>query len=179
MISPQLRTGLLLLTFAFFSTALSGCYRDYRVKARLTPQVDPWVPKSKVATICVLRHEESDEEQRFYHYDNGKLVGISEGAGVYFCYLAEPGIHRLLAAADYKLLLALRTQAGRHYYTQLIEKNGTQQLTMLSAHNARKILPHLYYSYTFADDKELPRIHRMPVPPSSRFANISKEAIIP
>jgi hypothetical protein len=66
--------------------------------------------------VCVLRPRLAPAKLVFLVHDNGRLVGATRGSS-YFCYLAEPGPHRIrssrLGVAEEVLLLA---EAGRRYY---------------------------------------------------------------
>jgi hypothetical protein len=77
---------------------------------------------SKAATVCVIRPSHWHLQTTFIVRDDGQLVGATQGES-YFCYLAEPGPHRIVAtpsdAEEAATQINLRALAGRRYWLHL------------------------------------------------------------
>jgi len=90
-----------------------------------TPPVDPYaLPAADKAKLCVVRKSSADGTSIHLVRDNGALVGATRG-GSHFCYLAEPGEHRVaIEGAD---AVSMAVDGGRIYYLHedLAEVMGT------------------------------------------------------
>ncbi|UQA54670.1 hypothetical protein [Polyangium aurulentum] len=72
---------------------VAGC-TSYDVAVRDPAPPAPSPPG--VARICVLRPHRVAQLVPAVVRDNGRLVGMTKGPS-YFCYLAEPGLHRIVS----------------------------------------------------------------------------------
>lgn len=77
---------------------------------------------TKSATVCVIRPSHWHLQSTFVVRDDGQLVGATRGES-YFCYLAEPGPHRVLASRsdgqDEGTHIGLRAEPGRRYWLHM------------------------------------------------------------
>lgn len=156
------RSGFL-LTLSFLPLLGACSYPSYRQEMRVFPQVDPWYSPKDVATICILRHEQTLAEQTFRYFDNGRLVAVTHGTGHYVCYLARPGFHRIIAQGPGAPAISFRASPGLCYYLQLTKRLEGIQLLPLHPYAARKLLPHLAYAYV-TPSSNAPPLYRLPVP---------------
>jgi hypothetical protein len=68
-----------------------------------------------VARVCVVRTSVIASLVTFPTRDNGVLVGATRGA-THFCYLAQPGHHRIQIEADAEEHAELDAEGGRSYF---------------------------------------------------------------
>jgi hypothetical protein len=77
---------------------------------------------SKAATVCVIRPSHWHLQTTFVVRDDTQLVGATRGES-YFCYLAEPGPHRILASrsdtTEEGTHIGLRAEAGHRYWLHM------------------------------------------------------------
>jgi hypothetical protein len=153
--------------WGLFLLLLMGCApRPYEISLRVTPQIDPWIAPRRVATVCVLRPQHQRDWPQTAYFDNGRLVGMTEDNGVYFCYLAKPGAHRLVlqSAGAPTASVAFHAISDRIYYFEQLNYRGHSNLRALPPMLARKLLVHLLYAYAVAS-RDAPReLYDMPVP---------------
>ncbi len=144
--------------------ALSACHLGYHVEVLQKPVVDPWTPTGDVAKVCVLRPQTFGALAAFQHYDNGRLVGVSQGRRVYFCYLVRPGNHHLIARSDNDASLDIWLQAGQVLFIQLEVAMGPDNISRVDTESARKILKNLSYIVAEPTLEDVPAICSHPVP---------------
>lgn len=81
------------------AVALGGCIRSDLIYPDLPP-IDPLAtPVYAMAQICVVRPHTWAMARTSLFRDNGNLVGATRGPS-YFCYVAQPGVHRLEVLDD-------------------------------------------------------------------------------
>jgi hypothetical protein len=107
--------------FAIVATLaiLPGC-TSYTLAQPTEPPVTAFGPSSsKAATVCVIRPSHWALAATFVIHDGSQLVGATQGES-YFCYLAEAGVHRIVAARSESNAepgqIGLHAQAGRRYW---------------------------------------------------------------
>jgi hypothetical protein len=155
---------------------LLGCNLNYRVEHLATPEIDPTLPHPDLATICVLRPQSFGHLASFEHYDNDHLVAVSEGKKVYFCYLARPGTHNLVASSDNDARLGLWANAGSRYFVRLHVNMGPDLLTPMNTDEAMAMLQELRYIRTVRATSRAAPLMRAPVPAASRAPTGRAEA---
>jgi hypothetical protein len=101
---------------------LPGC-TTYTLAQPTEPPIAAFGPSStKAATVCVVRPSHWALAATFVVHDGTQLVGATKGES-YFCYLAEPGPHRIVASrgdgTDETAQIGLHAQAGRRYWLHL------------------------------------------------------------
>lgn len=143
-----------------------GCSpAPYTTYHRITPQVDPWFAQKTLATICILRAEQFHPPATVAYFDNKRFVGMTEHDGIYFCYLARPGLHHIVARSTraYPVQITFQAQPNQCYYFRQFHRSSSFNLEETSDTTARKLLVHLLYAYVRATPDALPP-YRMPVP---------------
>jgi hypothetical protein len=102
-------------------SAVSAC-SPYSLTEAKTPPVEAFgpVPRTDVATVCVIRPSHWAIAVTFVVHDNDQLVGATR-AESYFCYLAAPGHHDLVSATGDAIdggagHESLTAQPGRRYW---------------------------------------------------------------
>lgn len=95
--------------------AATGC--GYRLARRDPPPMDAFAsPPGDRAQVCVLRPRLAPSSLIFLVHDNNRLVGGTRGSS-YFCYLAEPGPHRVTSRRSGIVEEAtMALEAGKRYY---------------------------------------------------------------
>lgn len=157
--------GIILPVAVYFAgLSLSGCHSEYRVEYAARPEVNPWAQRPNLATICILRPQTFGALATFLHFDNGRFVGVTRGARVFFCYLAQPGLHRLVARSDNDAELKLEAAAGGRYFVRLEVRFGPDGLTLVGEGYARRWVGRLRYVVTHPDRKGAILPYRLPVP---------------
>jgi len=144
--------------------ALSACHLGYRVEVVDRPEVDPAGSDPHLAMICVLRPQSFGALASFQHYDNGRLVGVTQGARVYFCYRVWPGGHQLTARSDNDADLAVNVMAGERCYVELRVNFGPDDLQPMAASEAQARLGQLRYVVATPQLAGVPPVCRDPVP---------------
>ncbi len=116
---PFLRA--LFLVSSLVSAALShgGCSGGPQVVKTDLPPFDPLAtPPYGMAQVCIIR----PHTWAFLHTipieDNGQLVGATLGPS-FFCYLAQPGTHRIRMPEEKNPPLVLQLVAGQRAYLHL------------------------------------------------------------
>lgn len=142
---------------------LSGCHLGYHVEVQQKPELDPWSPHASLAKVCVLRPQTFGALAAFQHYDNGRLVGVSQGQEVYFCYLAHPGQHHLIARSDNDAELELWLRPGQLQFIRLTVAMGPDSISRLDSEAAFKILKDLRYVTAEPTVSDVPHPCRHPV----------------
>ncbi len=148
----------------------TGCSpAPYTTYHRVTPQIDPWFAQKDLATICILRAGQHSPPATVAYFDNRRFVGMTEHNGIYFCYLAQPGVHHLIARSTraYPVQITFQAQPNQCYYFRQIHRTRSFNLEETSTTTARKLLVHLLYAYVRATPDARPP-YRMPVP--ARYA---------
>lgn len=97
---PRRRTGFLGLAVCLAALLpLLGCARPEILFPDIPP-IDPLAaPMYGMAQICILRPHTWAMARTVLIEDNGHLVGATRGPS-YFCYAAQPGLHRLEVLDD-------------------------------------------------------------------------------
>lgn len=106
--------------------ALSGC-TGYHLVTNPAPALDLRAPPpAGMARICVVRPQSRVLSYTAVLHDNGRLVGATQGQ-TSFCYLAEPGEHRITTEAVRKAEEATAyARAGETYYLEQAVDYGTE-----------------------------------------------------
>ncbi len=105
-------------------------------------------PPGGQSKVCVVRTDSKLLAFTAAIHDNGHLVGGTDGES-YFCYLAEPGHHHLVAEAERQSAeVEVNTKAGNVSYLQQDVQSGTEThlhwsaMSALDAHeNAHALRP--------------------------------------
>lgn len=125
--------------------ALVACQPDYHLRAVSPPPVDPLAAPPGLGTICVLRPQAFGAVARALHYDNGHLVGVTQGAAVTFCYLVQPGWHDLMGYTDNEARLRVQVPPSGRVYARYTLRVGPDLLEPLAETDARSLFPRLTY----------------------------------
>jgi hypothetical protein len=133
------------LSVGLLPVALWGCHLGYRVDVVATPEVDPLARPAGLATICVLRPQTFGALATFQHYDNGRLVAVTQGSRIYACHLAEPGWHRLVARSDNDAALDLKVRAGELHFVQLEVRLGPDAIRVVDPDEGLRAVPRMRY----------------------------------
>ena len=120
-----------------------GCAGDYRLGRVSPPPVSPWRPVAGLGTICVVRPQSFGALATGLHFDNGHLVGVTRGAGVYFCYRAQPGWHLVSARTDNDANLWVDLPTGGRAFVRYELRIGPDALVAMTEARARALLPTL------------------------------------
>ena len=145
---------------------LGACHLGYHVELHPRPLLDPVTPHPRLAKICLLRPQTFGALAAFQHYDNDRLVGVTQGAGVYFCYLAHAGLHNLVARSDNEARLQLWLHPRQVQYVQLKVAMGPDRIFRVDAPRARRLLPKLSYVVATPTASDIPAPCPHPIPPA-------------
>jgi hypothetical protein len=124
------------LSFAaliFFAGLATGCL-GYQLESTTTAPSAFSRPSEKSGKICVFRPHGLGTSVVAPVSDNGAIVGATEGSS-YFCYLAEPGSHRIRTGDAPPLVFDV--EEHREYYVAHdlnVGKDGLIRITRESAH---------------------------------------------
>lgn len=125
----------LLLAFAL---AL-GCSR-YGVHDAESASVAPFGPPSRAdaGTFCWYRptYVGFTQDAKVPVFDNGRLVGAMSSSG-YFCWLAEPGPHRVTFGGGAAVSRFFRVQAGERIH--LVHQQMPRDVVVVPEHEAAAI----------------------------------------
>jgi hypothetical protein len=125
------------------AVALSAC-SGYGVSVAQNPPVQAFAPPpAEHATVCVFRPHSLGAAVITPVTDNGRLVGATEGQS-YFCYLAEPGEHRV--RVDDARPADLDVVAGEHYYLRHGFSRGPDTLDLVDEPVARALAKQTLYT---------------------------------
>lgn len=109
-----MKSAVFMLGVATLSIACGG--RSLTVVDASSPPHDvEAAPAAEKSKICVIRPSNADGGSVHAIRDNGALVGAT-GGGSHFCYLAEPGDHKIVV--DGAEQITLTAKGGRLYYLQ-------------------------------------------------------------
>lgn len=122
---------------------LAGGCAGYRVEVVDVPRVAPFGEEPGLGRVCVLRPGAFGAVAQAVHLDNGVLVGATQGGRVFFCYLAEPGGHRIVARTDNDAELDVTVAAGATTFVRYDLGVGPDILSPLDEAEARALLPRL------------------------------------
>lgn len=145
-----------------------GCNTDYRISRVSPPPVDPWRPSGQVGTICVVRPQSFGAVATALHHDNRRLVGVSRGSGVYFCYRAQPGWHHLTAYTDNTAELWVNVPPAGSAFARYELRVGPDALLPLTEARARVLLPRLAFIQAVPVTPRVPAPLRVPAPARRR-----------
>jgi hypothetical protein len=127
--------------------ALAGC-TTYGVATVSSPPIAAFGPSARpdAATICLYRPTHVGSALTIPVRDNGQLVGVTH-AYTYFCWLAEPGRHRIAVGggsdADDRVFDFL---AGERLQLQHEINFGTDTLRIVAEDEARKFAEECAYA---------------------------------
>lgn len=128
-------------------SVLAGC-TSYDVAVRRPAPPAPSPPGT--ARVCVIRPHEVAQLVPAVVRDNGRLVGMTKGPS-YFCYLAAPGLHRIVSTygddVDAKLgtgeeadATLLAEPAAQYFLHHDVRKIMTLSVGWVSAGEAAKMM---------------------------------------
>jgi hypothetical protein len=123
---------------------LLGC-SSYTLAQPTQPPIEAFGPSSShAATVCVIRPSHWDLTATFVVHDDAQLVGATRGES-YFCYLAEPGPHRIVSARsdspDDTAQITFHAVAGRRYWLhQAYDNFFGAQLEWVDEDRARQLV---------------------------------------
>ncbi len=135
-----IRTGLVA------AVLLGGCMRSDLLFPDLAP-IDPLAaPVYGMAQICVVRPHTWAMARTMFFHDNGNVVGATRGPS-YFCYAAQPGLHRL-EVIDGKPPPAVEfpVAAGQRLFFHHRVGLGGDRLTLMTEEEAPELLDKCEYS---------------------------------
>lgn len=127
------------------TVAILPCCTTYTLAQPTEPPIAAFGPSSiKAATVCVIRPSHWALATTFVVHDDTQLVGATKGES-YFCYLAEPGPHRILAsrgdASEDAAQIGLHAQAGHRYWLHVdFDRDFGTQLEWLDEDTARPMV---------------------------------------
>jgi hypothetical protein len=129
---------------------LPGC-TTYTLAQPTEPPIAAFGPGStKAATVCVIRPSHWALTATFVIHDGTQLVGATKGES-YFCYLAEPGPHRIVAsrgdtASEDFGQAGLHAEAGHRYWLHLdFDGDFGTQLEWVDEDKARPMIERCDY----------------------------------
>lgn len=149
---------------AMAAPLLGACQPDYRLRRVDPPPVDPFAASGGLGTICVVRPQAFGAVATARHYDNRHLVGVTQGAAVYFCYRAQPGWHDLTATTDNEARLRVALPPGGRAFVRYTLRVGPDLLEPMGEAEARRLLPGLSFVHAEPTHPEARPLHRTPVP---------------
>jgi len=115
--------------------ALSTGCSEYRLQRRAaSPALS--APLAGRASICVFRPHGLGTSVISPVSDNGAIVGATDGSS-YFCYSAEPGVHRIRTADAPPLAISARP--GKRYFLAHDMNVGTDTLMRITAASAQQL----------------------------------------
>lgn len=115
------------------------------------------------ALVCVMRATVVGFALVVPVRDNGNLVGATDGTG-WFCYIAEPGEHRVEVEVSDADGLQFEARPGAHVYIEQVIRVGEDNLERIDATRAAKIASDRLYSVVESgpDGETLPAVPRAP-----------------
>jgi hypothetical protein len=123
---------------------LLGC-SSYTLQQPTEAPIEAFGPASShAATVCVVRPSHWDLTATFVVHDDTQLVGATKGES-YFCYLAEPGPHRIVSSRadtqDDFTQITFHAQAGHRYWLhQAYDNFFGSQLEWVDEERARTLI---------------------------------------
>jgi hypothetical protein len=135
--------GACLVLVSLLLAASGVACHGYRVDLAEAPRVSPWEGRTDAGTVCVLRPQTFAALAQAVHTDDGRVVGVTQGARVFFCYHASPGRHRLTALTDNEPILDVVVRPGQPTFVRLELGMGPDALLEISESEARALLPDL------------------------------------
>ena len=135
-----LRAGLLA------ALLLGGCMRSDLLFPDLAP-IDPLAaPVYGMAQICVVRPHTWAMARTMFFHDNGNVVGATRGPS-YFCYAAQPGVHRLeVLDGSPPPAVEFAAAAGQRLFFHHRVGIGHDRLTLMTEEEAPELLDKCEYS---------------------------------
>ncbi len=118
------------------STVSSGCSGYHMQRTAAAPSAVSSPPPAGLSTICVFRPHGLGTSVIAAVSDNGTIVGATDGSS-YFCYLAEPGPHRIRVSDAPKL--ALHAKQGKRYYLMHDLNIGADSVTRITRGTAEAL----------------------------------------
>jgi hypothetical protein len=135
------------------SPAVCAC-SEYRTRSVEHPPIPAFSATStEHATICVFRPHGLGRSVIAPVSDNGAIVGATDGSS-HFCYLAEPGMHRVRTADAPQLELTV--SAGTHYFVMHDLNVGPDKLTRITPESARQLAAYSDYALLRATPRGIP-----------------------
>lgn len=118
---------------------LAACSR-YAVSETATPTVAPLgpVPRTDAGTFCLYRPSYAGFpfNPKVAVFDNGQLVGATSAYG-YFCWLAEPGAHRVTLGQG-AIDRVFRIRRGERF--QLVQQTFPQDIVPVTEADATELV---------------------------------------
>lgn len=125
---------------------LGGCIRSDLLFPDLAP-IDPLAaPIYGMAQICVVRPHTWAMARTMFFHDNGNVVGATRGPS-YFCYAAQPGLHRLeVIDGTPPPAVEFPVVAGQRLFFHNRVGLGHDRLTLMTEAEAPELLDKCEYS---------------------------------
>lgn len=158
----------------------AGCATGYEVLRTGRPTVSPWKAAPGLATVCALRPQLFAMAVPVVHHDNGRLVGLTRGPNVYFCWHAQPGRHVFTAArasgwgqsAHGVARRELWLQPGQRLYLRLdLAFFGADRLHAVLTPHGDALVLEMTYVETRRWSSKMRAVHRQPVPAADAIAS--------
>ena len=137
----------LLISSLFAVLAASGCAGLRVVTSDAPPlPIDPLAsPPDGLGQVCVIRPHSIGALLTIPVRDNGTLVGATQGPS-YFCYFAQPGLHRITMQLSGELAVDAQVDSGRTLYLHQHIRVGADRFYPISLEAARPMLERCDYS---------------------------------
>ena len=143
---------------------LTACHPGYVVETASALRVDPLRVPPHLGAICVLRPGSFGWAAAVRHYDNGHLVGVTQGGHQFFCYPVQPGAHQLVARTDDDTGLTLHVRPGEAQHVVVRIRLGPESLERADPGWALRALPDLRPVVARTTGPDVPALIATPVP---------------
>lgn len=111
----------------------------------IDPLASPPDGPNGLGQVCVIRPHSIGALLTIPVRDNGLLVGATQGPS-YFCYFAQPGLHRITMQLSGELAVDAQVDSGRTLYLHQHIRIGADRFYPISAEAARPMLERCDYS---------------------------------
>ncbi len=120
---------------------------------------------AKVGRVCVFRTSVVGFASTIAIIDDGKVVGATRGRG-YFCYLASPGQHQIVAEDGDAEPANLGAEAGKRYFLHHEVNFGADRLMWVEASRAQELAAQSDYQLVVDGLADEPLPGDVPVAPA-------------
>ena len=152
-------------TALFLFASLAGC-SSYTLATPRHARIDAFGPvPGGVGQVCVFRPHPSGPRLTLAILDDGKMVGATRGAG-YFCYLAAPGQHQIVAEDGDVEPANLAVEAGHRYFLHHAVNLGPDAFEWIDAAEARVLVSECPYTEVIDAPADEPLPTDKPVAPA-------------
>ena len=154
--------------FSAFSAVVAGC-SSYTLATSKPTGLAAFGPSAtfpqRVGQVCVFRPHPAGPPMTTAILDDGKLVGATKGAG-YFCYLAAPGQHQIVAEDGDAEPANVGVEAGKRYFLHHEINLGADRFEWIDAARARLFATECAYTRVVDAPADEPLPTDQPVAPA-------------